>query len=112
LLGLSLERANLALKGAEYLESSKALDICLELTQRLESEAMEHRFYQTGQAAFQSLQFIEDPRAIEAAKKLFGETWKQIRYHNLVRLGGDILKSGLGKYHKATVLGALLSFEE
>ena len=37
-----------------------------------------------------------------------GESWQQKRYHNLVRLGGDVLRSGLGEHHKATVLGGLV----
>ena len=71
-------------------------------------DAHEHDFYRAGEAAFHSQEFMEDPANLKTAESLFGENWQQKRYHNLVRLGGDVLRSGLGENPKATVLGGLV----
>ena len=107
LLGLSFEKAGLALADHEYIESGSAFEICQTILQRLTIDAHEHDFYRSGELAFHSQDFMEDPINLKTAEALFGEFWKQKRYHNLVRLGGDVLRSGLGEYPKATVLGGL-----
>jgi len=93
--------------------SQNAFKICKNLVQKIESNpGQEHLFYQKGKSAFANKKFMEEKQAIEIAKKLFQQDWKKKRYHHLVRLGGDITRSGLGKFSKATVLGALLWYQQ
>ena len=73
---------------------------------------LEHQFYGAGKTAFSDKKFMDDDRAIETAKSLFAKEWKKVRYHNLVRLGGDILRSNLAEHSKSTILGALLRHAE
>lgn len=92
-----------------YLDSEHALQICQAVLQKIEQESgIEHTFYRAGEAAFNSQSFMEEGAPIKEAEALLGEDWKRIRYHNLVRLGGDILRSGLAKYPKATIVGGLV----
>lgn len=108
LLGMSFEKTGLALTKNVYLDSEQALQICQSILQKIEQESsIEHVFYQAGEAAFNSKAFMEEEEPIKEAKTLFGEDWKRTRYHHLVRLGGDILRSGLAEHPKATILGAL-----
>ncbi len=96
-----------------YLESEKAVEICRIALGKIEQEAgMEHSFYQSGQAAFNSKIFMDNKDGLESIHMLLGETWKQQRYHHLVRLGGDVLRSGLAEFPKATILGALFCHKE
>lgn len=108
LLGLSFEKTGLALENKNYLGSEQASQICRTLLDKMEQEpGIEHIFYRAGQAAFNSKIFMKDGEPVKEVQALFGEDWKRTRYHNLVRLGGDILRSSLAKYPKATILGAL-----
>lgn len=93
-----------------YLSSQKASKICQTLLNEVEQNNQEHGFYKMGELAFNSKQFMDETTSIEAAKTIFGDDWKKTRYHNLVRLGGDIVRSGLAEYPKSTILGALLSY--
>lgn len=110
LLGLSFEKAGLALAKKDYLDSDTAFKICQSLLTKIEQNNQEHVFYKAGSEAFNSKQFMDEETGIEAAKAVFGDDWKKARYHNLVRLGGDVLRSGLAEYPKATLLGALLAY--
>ena len=111
MLGLSFEKAGIALENKEYLSSESALQICQFITAKLEQESdLEHKFYRQGEQLFNSKSFMEDNDPTKAIQALFGEDWKRTRYHNLVRLGGDVLRSGLAEYPKATLLGALLAY--
>ncbi len=108
LLGLSFEKAGIALEDKEYLGSESALQICECIIAKLEQESnLEHKFYRQGEQLFNSKMFMENEEPTKVIQALFGEGWKRTRYHNLVRLGGDILRSGLAEYPKATILGAL-----
>jgi len=51
---------------------------------------------------------MEDSTQKEAVKKAYAHSWKKMRVHHLIRLGGDIIQSGLSDYPKATLLGGLL----
>jgi len=108
LLGLSFEKTGLALADKNYLDSEQALQICQTIIQKIEQDnGIEHTFYRAGEKAFNSKTFMEEDEPIKEIQALFCEAWKRTRYHNLVRLGGDILRSGLAEYPKATILGAL-----
>ncbi len=108
LLGLSFEKSGIALSNQQYLSSESALAICECIIAKLEQESgLEHRCYRQGEQLFNSKIFMEDDKPTKAAQALFGESWKRTRYHHLVRLGGDVLRSGLAEYPKATILGAL-----
>lgn len=108
LLGLSFEKTGLALANNAYLNSEQALQICQSVLLKIDQESgVEHDFYRAGEAAFNSKAFMEEEEPIKEVEALFGEDWKRTRYHNLVRLGGDILRSGLAGHPKATILGAL-----
>ena len=75
-----------------------------------QKEGLEHEAYRKGEAAFHSKTFMENPAPLSKLPALFGANWKQVRYHNLIRLGGDIERSGLSDYPKATLLGSLLLY--
>ena len=45
-------------------------------------------------------------------EKSLGSEWKQKRFHHLVRLGGDIIKSGLADYSKPTIVGGLILYKQ
>ena len=108
LLGLSFEKAGIALANKEYLSSESALQICQFIMTNLEQESdLEHKFYRQGEQLFGSKTFMKDNDPTKAIQALFGEDWKRTRYHSLVRLGGDVLRSGLADYPMATILGAL-----
>jgi len=112
-LGLSFERAGLALGGDHFIDSDTALAICLKVVAELtERPAAEHEFYRLGEASFADKESIGNTPQLEKMKALLGEQWKRWRYHHLVRLGGDIIRSGLSEYPTATVLGALLYYAE
>lgn len=96
------------MENEEYLSSESALQICQFIITKLEQESdLEHKLYRQGEQLFNSKTFVEDDAPTKAIQALFGEDWKRTRYHNLVRLGGDVLRSGLSEYPKATILGAL-----
>ncbi len=95
----------------DYIDSAAAQLICKACIQQIENgDNNEHSLYKQGQVAFNSETFMNDKTAISKAQSIFNQEWKRVRFHNLVRLGGDILSSGLGEYHKATILGALLYY--
>ena len=112
LLGLSFEKASLTLVKNDYLDSESALRICKILISEIEQNNQEHVFYKLGTNAFNSKQFMENKTVSEEIKACSREKWKKERYHNLVRLGGDILRSGLAEYKKATILGGLLFYKK
>jgi len=112
-LGLSFEKAGLAWVDNTYLDSDTALSVCAwALTEITQKPGTEHTFYRLGEASFHSKLFMDATLHLNKAKQLLGDDWKKLRYHNLVRLGGDVLRSGLGEYPKATLLGALLHYAE
>ena len=67
---------------------------------------LEHDYYRLGERSFQ--QVTDDNKTNAPIQAKWGDPWKRLRYHHLVRLGGDVLRSGLADYAPATVLGALL----
>jgi len=97
------EKANLAFKGKEFICSQLAEDICKNIFNHLESQdAAEHRFYKIGKVHIDNMVnfpiIATDNFHFSAAK----------RFHNLVRLGGDIIVSGLASYSHFTILGGLI----
>lgn len=111
LWGLAFERANLAFTDNDYRSSDAALICCNWIASNIARKAsQEHHYYQIGEAAFNDKAFIESKAGVEKACALFGEKYKQVRYHNLVRLGADILRSPMGDFPKATVLGGLIEY--
>ncbi len=70
----------------------------------------EHDFYKIGSAVFNARNY--EYQSSKNSKRdqlfaLFGQEYEKIRFHNIVRLGGDIIASGLSEYHKATVVGSI-----
>lgn len=114
LLGLSFEKSDLAFVGNEYRTSDSVTEICQIVKEALEKSDYEHIAFKLGRASFDSEHFMLTTQAeqIDLAKQYFGDTWKSTRYHNLVRIGGDVLSAGLGEYNKATLLGSLLLFRQ
>ena len=111
MLGLAFERAELAVVGTDYLDSATAADICAAVALCIVHQAArEHQYYRCGEAAFADKAISENQGALEKARALFGEKYKKVRYHHLVRLGADIQNSPLGEFPKATILGGLLTF--
>ncbi len=97
--------------GKTYVDSPTALSICQAILNQInQNDGTEHAFFRTGEMAFDSKTFMESTSAIELTQSVFGHDWKATRYHNLVRLGGDIERSGLADYPKATILGGLLHY--
>jgi hypothetical protein len=87
--------------------SEKAFDLCLKLMNTIKDKAeKEHEFYRLGEDCFNNKVFMEEKERDLSA--IFGQDYKRIRYHHLVRLGGDITRSGFAEFPKATVLGAFL----
>ena len=110
-MGLSFERSLLAFSGSDYIASDTAFSICEGVALTIAVKAnREHHYFTLGEAAFNDKAFSDNKAGLEKAKRLFGDNWKQTRYHNLVRLGGDILRSPLGEFPKATILGGLLEW--
>lgn len=110
-MGLSWEKAGLAWTGKSYLDSETAFNICQQLGEKIEqASGLEHDFYRAGERAFHSQAFMGNTIHLAALEAILGVNWKRLRYHHLVRLGGDILRSGLASYSKATILGALLFY--
>ncbi len=113
LFGLSFERSGLDFVNNDYLNSEEAFQICQLLLKEMNaSQGLEHQFYKLGEGAFHSKEFMEKDHSSEELQTYFGNHWKKFRYHNLVRLGADILRSELAEYSKATVLGALLWYAD
>ena len=54
----------------------------------------------------------KEPQHVERLNILLGDTWKTIRFRNLVRLGADIENAGLASLAKPTLIGALLFLKE
>lgn len=109
MLGLSFEKSGLSLEKNEFIDSDVAFIICKIVTSEIEKNTtQEHQFYRFGEAAFSSKAFMKNESAIDLLKKIFGDAWKKTRYHNLVRLGGDVLRSNLSSFPKATILGGFL----
>lgn len=108
LFGLAFEKAGIALNNHQYIDSHTALQICQSILNKIAQEnSAQHAFYRQGEHVFNNSGSTEDGEPMQAIPAIFGKNWKRIRYHNLVRLGGDILRSGLAEYAKATILGAL-----
>jgi len=74
--------------------SEKAFDLCLKLMNTIKDKAeKEHEFYRLGEDCFNNKVFMEEKERDLSA--IFGQDYKRIRYHHLVRLGGDITRSVL-----------------
>ena len=113
LLGLSLERAGLAIVNDEYVSSDCVYDWAAELLATIETSPSDERnFYLKGEAAFNSASFMEKSSLAGKALDDKGKAYRKWRYHHLVRLGGDVIRAGLSLYPKATVLGAFLNLRE
>jgi hypothetical protein len=83
--------------------------ICAEILKSLNlNDGKEHIYHTAGKAAFENKDFMQQDFIPVKVKKQ--PEWKRTRYHNLVRLGGDIIKTGLAEYTKATILGALIYY--
>lgn len=114
LLGLSFEKSDLAFAGKEYRASESVDEICQKIKAALSHDDYEHQAFKRGRESFDSENFMLTTQAeqIDNSKQRFGDEWKKTRYHNLVRIGGDVLAQGLGEYNKATLLGALLMYRQ
>lgn len=109
LLGLSFEKAGLAILNNDYIESDFAFSMCEDIINSINNnDGSEHLFYKSGQTAFDSKLFMNNEEIQKQLQNLFGDDWKKTRYHNLVRLGGDVVRSGLAEFPKAVILGGLL----
>lgn len=111
MLGLTLEKVGLIQSGQPTLTSNEATNLCQSLLNRLiEYPGEEHTFYQLGQRLFSKPAWVPDktplehPHYVSAHHADHADRAKQ-RYHHLVRLGGDILKTELKDYSPATLLG-------
>lgn len=108
LLGLTLEKVGLVQSGQPVLTSSEAANLCQSLLNRLiEYPGEEHTFYQLGQRLFSKPAWVSDKTPLKHSPHTLADhapDAKQ-RYHHLVRLGGDILKTELKDYSPATLLG-------
>ncbi|WP_440993200.1 hypothetical protein [Cysteiniphilum litorale] len=121
LIGLAFEKANLELflkpqctfcklsadKVNHYINSSFATAICKKAIELIESDVQEHDFYKIGSAVFNARNYEYQSSKRDQLFALFGQEYEKIRFHNIVRLGGDIIASGLSEYHKATVVGSI-----
>lgn len=78
----------------------------------IEHEADEHKYYKMGSHFFSKPESEINYTKYQMLQKVLGDNWQKIRFHNLVRLGGDIHLTGLDEYHKATIMGAFLAYSK
>ncbi len=95
-----------------YISSDKAQLICYDIMSLIELNTSEHKYYAIGSDYFAKPESEKDEIKLDLLNKTLGDQWQKIRFHNLVRLGGDIQATGLGEYHKATIMGAFLTYSK
>ena len=94
-------------KTKSYINSSFAQYLCKKVIDLIENHGMENYFYQLGDRIFGSIESEFDGAKKDELIALFGFEFNRLRYHHLVRLGGDIIASGLVDYHKNVRVGWL-----
>lgn len=105
LAGLLFEKAGIAILNKKILPIEACEFLCIEIQKRInENPGLEHDFYKRGVTAFANQHIASDDQKTKMLQ-MYSPTQ---RVHELIIRGSILLKSGLGNFPKATVLGAFL----
>lgn len=104
--GLCFESAGVVLnKHGEFISTSEVVDICTRISPIIKTHP--EWLYTIGRTVFKNSFLSKHPHVQKNYERLFGQSWKKIRFRNLVRIGGDVLNTDIASVKNPVLTGAL-----